>query len=161
MTQDQSAHDELARLRQLARLLDSAIPLPGGYRIGLDGIIGLIPGIGDAVTACAAAWIVVRAAQMGASTAMLVRMMWNIVLELVVGVVPILGDLFDFAWKANDRNIALLEEQVHRLDGGGTAGRRLTTATLLLLGAFLLLLGLLLVGVFWLLFNLLQASGAG
>ena len=161
MTQHDSAHEELSRLRRLARLLDSAIPLPGGYRIGLDGLIGLIPGIGDALTAGAAAWIVVRAAQMGASTAMLVRMMWNIILELVVGVVPVLGDLFDFAWKANDRNIALLEKQAHRLDGGVAAGRRLTTATLTLLGAFLLLLGLILVGALWLLLNLLQASGAG
>ena len=161
MSRQDRSRDELDRLRQFARLLDSAIRLPGGYRIGLDGIIGLIPGVGDAVTACAAAWIVIRGAQMGASTATLVRMIWNIILEVVVGVVPILGDLFDFAWKANDRNIALLERQAHRLDGDGAAGRRLTTATLLLLGAFLLLLGLLLFGVFWLLFNLVQVSGTG
>lgn len=161
MSRNDRSHDELDRLRQFARLLDSAIPLPGGYRIGLDGIIGLIPGVGDAVTACAAAWIVIRGAQMGASTATLVRMIWNIILELLVGIVPVVGDLFDFAWKANDRNIALLERQAHRLDGDGAAGRRLTTATLVLLGAFLLLLGLLLVGVFWLLFDLLQASGVG
>lgn len=159
MTQHDSAHEELSRLRQLARLLDSAIPLPGGYRIGLDGLIGLIPGIGDALTACAAAWIVIRGAQMGASTSMLVRMMWNIILEVVVGIVPVVGDLFDFAWKANDRNIALLEKQAHRLEGDGAAGRRLTTATLLLLGAFLLLLGLLLVGLFGLLLELFQQLG--
>ena len=161
MTQDVAAQTDLTQLRRLARVLDSAIPLPGGFRIGLDGIIGLIPGIGDAVGASAAAYIVIRAAQMGASTATLVRMMWNIILETLVGAVPILGDLFDFAWKANNRNIRLLESQADRLTSGVAARRRLTSATLMLLCGFVLVLALLLVGIFTLAVQLVQLVGAG
>ena len=161
MTARDSSDDELLQLRKLARLLDSAIPLPGGYRIGLDGIIGLIPGVGDALTASAAAYIVIRAAQMGASTATLVRMIFNVLLELVVGAVPVIGDLFDFAWKANNRNIELLEREPDRLSGDGSARRRLTTATLALLGAFLLVLALMVMAAVFLLVNLFQMMGAG
>lgn len=161
MTQNTPAGEELSRLRDLAELLDSAIPLPGGYRIGLDGLVGLIPGIGDAVGACAGAYIVIRAAQMGASTATLVRMIWNVILETLVGAVPVVGDVFDFAWKANNRNVALLEAQAHRLSSRGAARRRLATATLILLGAFLLLLALLLLGLVSLSLKLIQASVAG
>jgi hypothetical protein len=152
---------DLARLRGLARLLDSAIRLPGGYRIGLDGIIGLIPGVGDAVTAAAAAYIVVQAAQMGATTSTLIRMMLNVLLEVLVGVVPVVGDLFDFAWKANNRNIELLERQPQRLTGTGAARQRLTKATLALIAAFLLLLVLLFVGFAWLLLQLSESLVAG
>jgi len=156
-----SSDDELLQLRKLARLLDSAIRLPGGYRIGLDGIVGLIPGVGDAVTASAAAYIVIRAAQMGASTATLVRMIFNVLLELVVGSVPVIGDLFDFAWKANNRNIELLERQPERLSGRGSTRRRLTTATLMLLGAFLAVLALMVVGAVIVLVNLARTMGTG
>ena len=161
MARSPTPNDQLTDLQRLARLLDSSIRLPGGYRIGLDGIIGLVPGIGDAVAATLSTYIVVRGARLGASTMTLVRMMGNILLELVVGFVPVLGDLFDFAWKANNRNIALLERHASELSGEGSAGRRLTTATLVLLAAFLLLIGLILVGLISLLVNLLQLLGAG
>lgn len=96
------------RLRRLSWLLDDAIPLPGGYRIGWDGVVGLIPGIGDAIGASLSSYIVVEAARMGVSKAVLARMVINILLELLVGAVPVLGDLFDFAFKANARNVALM-----------------------------------------------------
>lgn len=98
-------------LRRLARILDSAIPLPGGFRIGLDGLIGLIPGIGDLVGTGLALYIVVGAHRLGASRAVVAHMLANVALETVVGSVPIAGDLFDFVWKANQRNIALLERE--------------------------------------------------
>ena len=151
---------ELDRLRRMARMLDSAITLPGGFRIGLDGLVGLIPGIGDAIGATAATYIVIRAAQMGASTTTLIRMMWNIILETLVGAVPILGDLFDFAWKANNRNIRLLEKQHLQASGGEAAKKRLTSASLVLIAVFVLVLVLLIVGAFQLLVMLLQALGA-
>ena len=151
---------ELDRLRRMARMLDSAITLPGGFRIGLDGLVGLIPGIGDAIGATAATYIVIRAAQMGASTTTLIRMMWNIVLETLVGAVPILGDLFDFAWKANNRNIRLLEKQHLRASGGEVAKKRLTSASLVLIAVFVLVLVLLIVGAFQVLLMLLRALGA-
>lgn len=163
MTVTQSALrlDELSRLRNLSQLLDSSIRLPGGYRIGLDGLIGLIPGIGDAIGACAGAYIVIRAAQLGASSVTLVRMIGNVIIETLLGAIPIIGDLFDFVWKANNRNVALLEKQMHRLIDEGMARRRLTTATMILLAAFLLLLAVVLVSLVSVFLRLIQVLGVG
>lgn len=97
-------------LRRLAWLLDDAIRLPGGYRIGLDGIVGLVPGIGDALGLAASAYIIVRAKGLGVPRIVLTRMIGNVALEFVIGLIPLLGDLFDFAFKANRRNLALMEQ---------------------------------------------------
>lgn len=109
------------RLRRLAHVLDSSVPLPGGYRIGVDGIIGLIPGLGDAAGALLSSYILLEGHRLGASAPVLMRMAFNILLETVVGLVPVAGDLFDFAWKANRRNVALLED--HLGESPGTGGR--------------------------------------
>ena len=101
------------RLRALAYVLDSSIPVPGtGMRIGLDPIIGLIPGIGDAVGGLMSSYIVLQAARMGAPVTVLLRMLLNVAAEAVVGVIPIVGDLFDAGFKANVRNLALLRESM-------------------------------------------------
>jgi len=105
-------HSEHAALRRLAHVLDSAIPLPGGMRIGLDGLIGLVPGVGDVVGTALSSYIVGQAYRLGASRMVLLHMAANILLETILGVVPVLGDLFDFAWKANRRNVALLERHL-------------------------------------------------
>ena len=97
------------RLQRLARLMDSSIALPGGYRIGWDGIIGLIPGIGDVVGLGVSAWIVLGAARLGAPKATLARMAGNVAVESLIGAVPLFGDLFDLVFKANERNMRLLE----------------------------------------------------
>lgn len=100
----------LRRLRSLAWLLDSAIQLPGTrFRVGLDAIVGLIPGLGDVVGVLLSSYIVREAARAGAPPSVLVRMAWNVLVEGVVGMVPLAGDIFDAAWKANQRNVALLE----------------------------------------------------
>jgi hypothetical protein len=100
-------------LRQLSRLLDEAIAVPGtNYRIGLDPIIGLIPGGGDMVGLLLSSWIVIEAARLGASQSTLRRMLVNIVLETLMGTVPVVGDVFDVAWKSNTKNIRLLEEHL-------------------------------------------------
>ena len=104
----------MQRLRALAWLLDNSIELPGGYRIGLDALLGLIPVVGDAIGALISAYIVHEARAMGASRSILLRMVGNIFIETVVGSIPFAGDLFDAAYKANARNLALLER--HRLD---------------------------------------------
>ncbi len=90
MTDDLTADDivenrEVRKLRRLAHLLDSSIPLAGGYRIGLDGIIGLVPFVGDAAGALLSSYIVIRAAQLGVSTRSLLGMMVNIMVETVIG----------------------------------------------------------------------------
>lgn len=100
------------RLRRLAHVLDSSVPLPGGYRIGVDGIIGLIPGVGDAAGALLSSYILLESHRLGVSTAVLMRMALNVLVEAVVGLVPLAGDLFDFVWKANRRNVALLEHHL-------------------------------------------------
>lgn len=123
----------LERLRRLSRILDSAIPLPGGYRIGMDGIIGLIPGIGDTIGSAFSGYIILEAARLGASTPMLLRMVFNVLLESVIGVVPVLGDLFDFAWKANEKNVRLLETQLDRPPPDSSAERRLKRVAVVLL----------------------------
>jgi hypothetical protein len=103
------AAERLRRLRSVAWLMDNSIPLPGGMRIGADALIGLIPGIGDAIGALISAYLINEARSMGASRSVLLRMTGNVLIETVIGSIPFAGDLFDAAFKANMRNLALLE----------------------------------------------------
>jgi Domain of unknown function (DUF4112) len=101
----------LKRLRQMARLLDKAIVIPGTeVGIGLDPLLGLLPGGGDFLGVMLSAYIVLEAARLGAPRATLGRMTVNIIMDGILGAVPVLGDFFDFAWTANTHNIKLLEE---------------------------------------------------
>jgi hypothetical protein len=101
----------LERTRTVARLLDSAIPVPGtNYRVGLDSIIGLLPVSGDIVTGVIGLYIVAEAGLVGAPRNVLGRMVFNILVDVLIGSVPAIGDLFDAAWKANLKNVDLLEE---------------------------------------------------
>ncbi|BAY22830.1 hypothetical protein NIES2100_25940 [Calothrix sp. NIES-2100] len=101
------------RLRQLSRLLDNLITIPGTQvGVGLDPILGLLPIGGDFVGVILSCYIVVEAARIGVSRATLGRMVVNIIVDGLVGAFPMLGDLFDFAWKANTLNIQLLEEHL-------------------------------------------------
>lgn len=103
----------LKRVRRLSYILDDAIRIPGtGYSIGLDPIIGLVPGAGDFLGTLLSAYIVLEAARMGLPRGALIQMVSNILFETVVGTVPIVGDLVDVTWKANAKNIALLEEHL-------------------------------------------------
>lgn len=98
-----------ARLDRLAWLLDDSIRLPGtNRRFGLDPLIGLIPGAGDVVGAVLSLWVVAEAARLGAPRALIWRMLGNVAVEAVVGIIPLVGDLFDFVWKANSRNRDML-----------------------------------------------------
>jgi hypothetical protein len=100
----------LRRLRQVSHLLDSAFQLPGlPYRFGLDPIIGLVPGIGDLVSPLFTIGLLWQAHDLGLPRVVQLRMIGNVAIDAIVGAVPLLGDLFDFAWKSNDMNMALLE----------------------------------------------------
>lgn len=104
----------LKRLRSLSYILDNAIPIPGtSYRVGLDPILGLIPGGGDILGSAFSAYIVLEAALLGLPRESLVRMASNILFETVVGSVPVLGDIFDATWKANVKNMAMLEAHMN------------------------------------------------
>jgi Domain of unknown function (DUF4112) len=99
----------LKRVRLLSRLLDEQFRIPGTtYRVGLDGLLGLIPGIGDAAGALLSVYILYEAIQLGAPSTVLLRMIANIGIDAVGGAIPIVGDIFDMAWKANKKNAALL-----------------------------------------------------
>ena len=97
------------RVRLLSRLLDEQFRIPGTtYRVGLDGLLGLIPGVGDAVGALLSVYILYEAIRLGASSTVLLRLIANIGIDTVGGAIPIVGDIFDIAWKANKKNAALL-----------------------------------------------------
>lgn len=105
----------ITTLRQLARLLDAAVRVPGtNIRFGLDAVLGLIPGAGDIAGGVLSTFIIVQAAKLGAPRAVLARMVMNVAIDSIVGAVPILGDLFDVGWKSNMRNAELLERYVER-----------------------------------------------
>jgi hypothetical protein len=107
---DNLVNARLRRVHRLSQLLDAWLRIPGTrYRIGLDGLIGLIPGLGDVIGSLLSAYILFEAIQLGAPKTLLLRMAGNIALETLVGTIPILGDLFDFAWKANRKNANLLD----------------------------------------------------
>lgn len=100
--------ERLIRARTLARLMDSQFSFYG-FKFGLDGLVGLIPGFGDTATGLVSAYIVWQGYQIGIRGQSLYRMIVNVVLDVLVGYIPILGDMFDFAFKANDRNFKIIE----------------------------------------------------
>ena len=106
------------RLNFLAWLLDSSIPIPGTrLTIGLDALIGLVPVIGDLIGVALSSYILAEANRMGVGRAILTRMAFNVAIEGVVGIVPLFGDAFDAVWKANQKNVRLLNawaERPHR-----------------------------------------------
>lgn len=105
----------LERVERLSRLLDTAFAIPGTkIRFGVDGMIGLVPWIGDAVTTALSGYIVYEAWRMGVPRALLARMLANLALDGVVGVVPVAGDVFDVFWRANRRNARMLREHFER-----------------------------------------------
>jgi hypothetical protein len=127
-----------ARLNFLAWLLDSSIPIPGTrLTIGLDAVIGLFPFIGDLIGVAASSYILAEANRMGVGRAILARMAFNVAVEGVIGIVPIVGDLFDAGWKANQKNVRLLNAWAERPRRTRRAsGLFLTGLTLALLGFF-------------------------
>lgn len=101
---------KLQELKNLGILLDSKIEGPFGIRFGLDALVGLIPFIGDFSTSIAALYIISEAARLGCPSSTILRMVLNVAWENLVGTVPVLGNLYDFYWKANNKNVALLEQ---------------------------------------------------
>lgn len=101
-------------LRGMARLLDSALEIPGTtYRIGLDPIVGLVPWLGDLVSPLFTIAILWLARDLALPRLVQFRMMINAAIDMLIGMVPIAGDLFDFAWKSNEMNMALLERHAY------------------------------------------------
>jgi hypothetical protein len=115
-----SRADRIARIDALATLMDTALVIPGTQvRFGLDALIGLVPGIGDVITTLISLFIVSEARALGAPPLVLARMIGNVALDGLVGAVPLAGDAFDVAFRANRRNMALLRAHLDKVEGRG------------------------------------------
>ncbi|MEH2147332.1 DUF4112 domain-containing protein [Nostoc sp.] len=143
----------LKRLRQLSRLLDNVITIPGTkIGFGLDPILGLIPIGGDFLGVMFSCYIILEAARLGVSRATLGKMVLNVIIDGLVGTVPVLGDFFDFAWKANTNNIKLLEEYLKFPSEQKSADRWFIFAVLvglLLISIVLVALPVILIRILW------------
>jgi hypothetical protein len=116
MPERQNKQAAIANLEMLAKLMDSQFKIPGtNIRFGLDSLIGLVPGVGDFSTLLVSGYMVATLAQNGASGFVLARMGLNIVLDALFGSIPLVGDIFDIAFRANQRNVALARE--HYIEG--------------------------------------------
>jgi hypothetical protein len=101
---------QIEQLRRWSRLMDSACRVPGtGVRFGWDPVVGLVPGLGDFATASFSAIVLYRALRLGVPRVVLVRMVLNILIDILAGTIPVIGDVFDVAWQSNSMNVALLE----------------------------------------------------
>ena len=110
-----SSDAALKRLQTVANVLDSAFVIPGTrQRVGIDAIIGLVPGIGDVVTTLLSSYIVLEARNLGVSKLALGRMLTNLGIHAAVGSIPVIGDLFDAFFRVNQRNIRILRSQLER-----------------------------------------------
>jgi hypothetical protein len=147
----------LKALRHISRLLDSAFVVPGTeYRIGLDPILGLVPGLGDLTSPLFAMALLWQSRDLGIPRVVQLRMIFNVAIDALVGLLPLAGDVFDFAWKANDRNFALLERYAyeHRRP---SAGDWLFVSTLIVLLVVIAAVPFLLAG--WLISMVASALG--
>lgn len=158
MSKSQNIND----LKYLAHNLDSKFQLPFGIKVGLDGVIGLIPGIGDFITNSISIYIVLRAALIGCGPSLILKMCLNILIENIIDVLPVVGNLFDFFWKSNLKNIHIIEEYLESPSKALLKSRLLAISLVLFLAT---LLGLFVYSSVWLLIwswgfiqNLLQSG---
>jgi hypothetical protein len=146
-------------LDQLSRLMDGLFRVPGtGWRVGLDALVGLIPGVGDFATTAVSFYILAAGVRYRVPKVTLLRMAANVGVDYLLGAVPVVGDLFDMAWKSNQMNVELLRRRASVSAEEATSGR---ASDWLFLGVILLVLLLLLVGSvavsLWLLARLVGA----
>ena len=108
-------NDSVARIAFLARLLDSAFLIPGlNRRVGVDALLGLMPGIGDAVSAALSSYIIWEARQLGLPRWKIARMIGNLALDTTLGAIPIAGDVFDMVYKSNQRNLKIVTDHLEK-----------------------------------------------
>lgn len=142
-----SVGEELDALEQKAFALDAAFRVPYTQtRVGIDPLLGLLPGVGDGAMMLVSVYIVYKGARLGASSATLARMTGNLVVEVLLGVIPVVGDVIDFVWSMNLQNVGYLRAEADDLDGNTNVlflGVTLLTPVVMLLVMFQLLLSLL------------------
>lgn len=133
-------------LEDLSILLDSKFKLPLGIKIGWDGILGLIPGIGDILTSFLSYYIILRAALLGCSASVLIHMALNVFIDNLIAMVPILGNIGDFLWKSNNKNVNLLKK--HMQDPGKASKASMATVIGILLLLLVMSVGVIALGVY-------------
>ncbi|NKI34742.1 DUF4112 domain-containing protein [Wenzhouxiangella sp. XN79A] len=112
---DASIRETLVRLQRLSDLMDRAFPIPGtNIRFGFDSIIGLIPVAGDTVSAAISGYIYTFARKAGVPRRKRMKMVWNIFVDWLIGLVPLVGDMFDIGFKANTRNVRIIMTHFER-----------------------------------------------
>lgn len=132
------------RMRRLAWLMDSSITIPGlNVSIGVDPLLGLFPWFGDTIGAVLSSFILAEASRLGAPKSVLWKMAFNVAVDALVGAVPFVGDLFDFAWKANQRNVQLLDKYLEKPHHTVVTSRFFVVALSLLLAVFVIFMGFL------------------
>jgi hypothetical protein len=155
---DERARRDLERLRVITRVFDQAFAIPGTkWRFGLDALIGLVPGLGDIAGGLVAVYALRVARNLGAPPAVQMHLLSNIALDALIGMVPIAGDLFDFAFKAQTRNLALLDAYAatpHRAARRSRRGLVIMAVATLIVFATLTALGL------WMLYILFHWLGS-
>jgi len=150
MDQQMTSPRALRHMDQLARLMDARFRIPGtNFRFGLDSLIGLIPGAGDLSTFAVSGYMLVIMAQNGASGYVLARMTLNILIDALFGSIPILGDIFDMAFKANMRNMRLMQQYYKEGRHRGSAWRVFIPILIVLL----LIIGI----IIWLIYRLIAS----
>jgi hypothetical protein len=140
---EEQNEEKLLRLKLLSNRLDEIITIPRTkYKIGIDPIIGTIPIIGDLLGSIISIYILYSGSKMGLSSRIIAKMSLNIGFDFVLGLIPIIGDIFDMGWKANKRNVKLIENNINKYDEN-IALNNLIVATLitLILASFLIILG--------------------
>jgi hypothetical protein len=143
---------ELKWLDTTTKLLDNQFRIPGTeVRFGFDFIIGLIPGVGDVVSLGISGVLVSVMARKGASGMVIVKMLWNILLDAVIGSIPVIGDLFDLSYRANRRNLALLKEHYQEGEHQGSATFVVILVLLFVIGIIISAIYLIgwILGTFW------------
>ncbi len=139
----------LKHVNSLAKLMDAQFSIPGtNFKFGLDSIIGLIPGVGDLSTFAVSGYMLTIMVKNGASGVVLARMVVNILIDAVFGSIPILGDLFDVAFKANMRNMRLMQEHYQEGRHRGSAWKIIIPV--------LIVVFLFVIGIIWLIYKLLS-----
>lgn len=127
------------QVKKLSEILDSKYQGPLGVKFGWDAILGLIPGLGDVITSGFSFYIILTASRLGVDSATLLRMGINLLIDNLIDMIPFIGNLFDFYWKANNKNIILMEKALERPEQESIKSRMVLTLVAIMLISFLAL----------------------
>lgn len=137
-------------MEHLAKLMDAQFRIPGtNFRFGLDALIGLVPGVGDISTFAVSGYMLIIMARNGASGYLLARMVLNVLIDAIIGMIPLLGDIFDIAFKANIRNLRLMQQHY-------TEGRHRGSAWKIIIPVLIVLFAII-AGIIWITYTLLAS----